>query len=158
MCCRLHSERPSRAAFSASRACRLTFAELPGERGGAFVVFNALEFLHITEYSNPDRVSQHEYPGVYGKKYLSPESCCMKREVSPNATPSSSLFSQLMCVCVSSTQEPVRSIYCGTSGAGPNTWPTCHTHAPAPDDVDLLIGLNTGDGALCAVRRPDCAG
>ncbi len=56
----------------------MTFAELPGERGGAFVVFNAQEFLHITEYSNPDRVSQHKYPGVSGAECLSPESCCMK--------------------------------------------------------------------------------
>jgi hypothetical protein len=69
-----HSERPSRAPFSTSRACRLTYAELSSEAqlaaaaaaagggrgappgGGAYVLHNVLEFLYVSEYTNPDRV------------------------------------------------------------------------------------------------------
>ena len=45
-----------------------------------------------------------------------------------------------------SLQQPTRQIFVGNGAPGQVIYPTCHDHHPSPDNMDLVVGLNTGDG------------
>jgi len=130
-------------AFSASRAPRLTLAELPGgEEAGAYLVFSIQDALNICRFTESAKVS------------------CMPCSAGqwPARPPCAARTACVRAATVGPRQVPLSSISFGAGAtAGTAVLPTSHAYIPAADGLDLLVGLSTGDGEPPRLLRPALA-
>lgn len=156
--------RRTNLAFQPDLATRLTLAELTGDLAGQFLVCNIGNRLFVYPATAVDKASWAGTEQGRASSWLL-RALCFLLFLNLLAVPRwSTLVGSTHCGCCpwrfyqcsaalhcAAMQDAAAVVHFAQPGANATPcYPTCHSHAQTQDDYDLLVGLNTGEGASAA--------